>query len=239
MYTIAPSSALTGTVRSAYDYAQIGCGRCQDLGIAMTDYDEIVMQIAECTRCALSERRTRTVPGDGSPSAEIMFIGEAPGYNEDRQGLPFVGAAGNVLTDLLAGIGLRRSDVYITNMVKCRPNNNRDPLSGEIEACSTYLDAQIELIDPKVIVTLGRFSFGKFFPGRSISRERGKPRSWRGRMIYPMYHPAATLHNPRLRPALENDFRNLLPLVEEVIATPSDDAVGEDEKPPEQQLSMF
>jgi len=179
------------------------------------------------------------VPGDGSQTADIMFIGEAPGYNEDQQGLPFVGAAGNVLTSLLAGIGLQRSDVYITNMVKCRPNNNRDPLSGELEACSTYLDAQIELIDPKVIVTLGRFSFGKFFPGRSISRERGKPRSWGGRMIYPMYHPAATLHNPSLRPALENDFRNLLPLVEEVIALPPDDAVDEDEGKQEQQLSMF
>ena len=124
-------------------------------------------------------------------------------------------------------------------MVKCRPNNNRDPLSGEIEACSTYLDAQIELIDPKVIVTLGRYSFGKFFPGRSISRERGKPRSWRGRMIYPMYHPAATLHNPRLRPALENDFRNLLPLVEEVIAMPPEDAVDEDEGQQAQQMSLF
>ena len=96
----------------------------------MTDYDDIVKQIAGCTRCALSERRTRTVPGDGSTSADIMFIGEAPGYNEDQQGLPFVGAAGNVLTSLLAGIGLRRSDVYITNMVKCRPNNNRDPLTA-------------------------------------------------------------------------------------------------------------
>ena len=168
-----------------------------------------------------------------------MFIGEAPGYNEDQQGLPFVGAAGNVLTNLLAGIGLRRSDVYITNMVKCRPDNNRDPLSGEIEACSTYLDAQIELIDPKVIVTLGRYSFGKFFPGSSISRERGKPRLWRGRMIYPMYHPAATLHNPCLRPALENDFRNLLPLVQEVMAMPPDDAASEDDGPSEQQLSMF
>ena len=224
MFTITPSSALTQPVRSAYDYAEICGGCCQRLCFAMTDYDDIVQQIAVCTLCALSEGRTRTVPGDGSATADIMFIGEAPGHNEDQQGLPFVGAAGNVLTNLLSGIGLRRSDVYITNMVKCRPNNNRDPLSGEIEACSTYLDAQIELIDPKVIVTLGRYSFGKFFPGSSISRERGKPRLWRGRMIYPMYHPAATLHNPRLRPALENDFRNLLPLVQEVMAMPPDDA---------------
>ena len=239
MFTITPSSALTRPVCSAYDYAEICGGRCQKLELAMTEYEEIVQRIAVCTLCALSERRTRTVPGDGSATADIMFIGEAPGYNEDQQGLPFVGAAGNVLTNLLAGIGLRRSDVYITNMVKCRPDNNRDPLSGEIEACSTYLDAQIELIDPKVIVTLGRYSFDKFFPGSSISRERGKPRLWRGRMIYPMYHPAATLHNPRLRPALENDFRNLLPLVQEVMAMPPDDAGSEDDGPSEQQLSMF
>ena len=204
----------------------------------MKDYDEIVRQIAGCTLCALSERRNHTVPGDGSVNSDIMFIGEAPGYNEDQQGLPFVGAAGNVLTELLAGIGLRRADVYITNMVKCRPPNNRDPMSGEIEACSTYLDAQIALIDPKVIVTLGRYSFAKFFPGRTISRERGKPRMWRGRMVYPMYHPAATLHNPRLRPALEDDFRNLPQLVAEVIALP-DDTASEDEKPPEQQMSLF
>jgi len=209
----------------------------------MSEYETIVKQIASCTRCALSERRTRTVPGDGSITADIMFIGEAPGYNEDRQGLPFVGAAGNVLTQLLAGIGLRRADVYITNMLKCRPNNNRDPLNSEIAACSNYLDAQIELIDPKVIVTLGRYSFGKFFPGRSISRERGKPRPWQGRMIYPMYHPAATLHNPRLRPALEDDFRNLPLLVAEVAATPAklvpEDAEHDAEEQQEQQLSMF
>ena len=223
----------------------------------MRDYENIVEQIAGCRRCALSERRTRTVPGDGSPYADIMFIGEAPGYNEDRQGVPFVGAAGNVLTSLLAGIGLRRADVYITNMVKCRPDNNRDPLAAELQACSGYLDAQIALIDPKVIVTLGRFSFGKFFPGRSISRERGKPHAWRGRVVYPMYHPAATLHNPRLRPALENDFRNLLPLVEEVVAMSaqggtdaasgdggtsgaSDAAQSDDRDEPQQkQLSMF
>ena len=210
---------------------------CARLGV-VKDYDRIVRRISGCTLCALSERRNHTVPGDGSANADIMFIGEAPGYNEDQQGLPFVGAAGNVLTKLLLGIGLSRSDVYITNMVKCRPPNNRDPMSGELETCSTYLDAQIALIDPKVIVTLGRYSFAKFFPGRNISRERGKPRMWRGRMVYPMYHPAATLHNPRLRPALENDFRNLPHLVAEILALP-DDAAGEDDGPPEQQMSLF
>lgn len=215
----------------------------------MSGYDEIVSQIAACTLCSLSERRNRTVPGDGSPAADIMFIGEAPGYYEDQQGLPFVGAAGKVLTDLLAAIGLRRSDVYITNMVKCRPPNNRDPQTAELQACADYLDRQIALIDPKVIVTLGRFSFGKFFPGRTISRERGKPRMWNGRMIYPMYHPAAALHNPNLKPALENDFRNLPDLVAEVMAMPADSAVNPpdddaeqaetDDAQSQQQLSMF
>ena len=184
----------------------------------MAGLEAIVERVAECRRCELAEQRGRTVPGSGAADADIMIIGEAPGYNEDKQGLPFVGAAGGVLTDLLAGIGLRREDVYITNMVKCRPPSNRDPQPAEMSACADYLDEQIALIDPKVIVTLGRFSFGKFFPGRSISRERGKPRMWNGRMIYPMYHPAATLHNPRLRPALESDFRNLPVMVEEVIA---------------------
>ena len=184
----------------------------------MSGLEAIVERVAGCNRCELAEQRGRTVPGSGAADADIMIIGEAPGYNEDKQGLPFVGAAGGVLTDLLAGIGLRREDVYITNMVKCRPPSNRDPQPAEMSACADYLDEQIALIDPKVIVTLGRFSFGKFFPGRSISRERGKPRMWNGRMIYPMYHPAATLHNPRLRPALESDFRNLPVMVEEVIA---------------------
>lgn len=210
----------------------------------MSGLEAIVERVAGCNRCELAEQRERTVPGSGAADADIMIIGEAPGYNEDKQGLPFVGAAGGVLTDLLAGIGLRREDVYITNMVKCRPPSNRDPQPAEMSACADYLDEQIALIDPKVIVTLGRFSFGKFFPGRSISRERGKPRMWNGRMIYPMYHPAATLHNPRLRPALESDFRNLPVMVEEVIALADadggagDGAQAADETRAE-QMSMF
>lgn len=213
----------------------------------MSGLEAIAERIAGCRLCELSEQRGRTVPGSGAADADIMIIGEAPGYNEDKQGLPFVGAAGGVLTDLLAGIGLRREDVYITNMVKCRPPSNRDPQPAEMSACADYLDSQIALIDPKVIVTLGRFSFGKFFPGRSISRERGKPRMWNGRMIYPMYHPAATLHNPRLRPALENDFRNLPVMVEEVIAMgdagEADGAVADAaqraDETPAKQMSMF
>ncbi len=133
-----------------------------------------------------------------------MFIGEGPGFYEDRDGRPFIGQAGQLLDELLASIGLRRDDVFITNMVKCRPPNNRDPLPEEILACRTHLDKQLEMISPKVVVTLGRHSFSKFFPGEAISKARGKSRSWKGRTVFPMYHPAAALHNPKLRPVIEN-----------------------------------
>ncbi|MCI0437603.1 MAG: uracil-DNA glycosylase [Chloroflexi bacterium] len=182
----------------------------------MSEFDELVQQVNACTKCGLSKGRTKAVPGDGSRTAQIMFIGEGPGYYEDQRGLPFVGPAGQLLNELLASIGLKRSDVYITNMVKCRPPNNRDPLPGEIQACGPYLDGQLELIAPKVVVTLGRYSFGKFFPGESISKARGKPRKWRNMVIYPMYHPAAALHNPKLKGDLESDFKKLPALIESV-----------------------
>jgi uracil-DNA glycosylase family 4 len=204
--------------------------------IAMIDYQELHQQIKKCPLCRLSETRKEAVPGEGSLSAEIMFIGEGPGYNEDRQGRPFVGQAGHLLNELLASVGLKREDVYITNMVKCRPPNNCDPQADEIKACVPYLDRQIELIAPKVIVALGRHSFGKFFPGESISKARGKPRRWKDIVIYPMYHPAAALHNSSLRPALEKDFANLLPLVEQVRNASKE---PEQEAPKSQQLSMF
>ena len=175
----------------------------------MSEYEALVQQITGCTRCPLSQGRNHAVPGEGNLSADIMFIGEAPGFYEDRDGRPFVGPAGQLLEEMLGKIGLSRQDVYITNMVKCRPPENRDPQPGEIDACESYLDQQIEMISPKVIVTLGRFSFSKFFPGEAISRARGKPRKWHNLMVYPMYHPAAALHNPGLRPAIETDFRNL------------------------------
>lgn len=202
----------------------------------MIDYQELHQQIKKCPLCRLSETRKEAVPGEGSLSAEIMFIGEGPGYNEDRQGRPFVGQAGHLLNELLASVGLKREDVYITNMVKCRPPNNCDPQADEIKACVPYLDRQIELIAPKVIVALGRHSFGKFFPGESISKARGKPRRWKDIVIYPMYHPAAALHNSSLRPALEKDFANLLPLVEQVRNASKE---PEQEAPKSQQLSMF
>ena len=200
----------------------------------MSDFDELVRQIHDCRKCALSEKRTNAVPGEGSPTADIMFIGEGPGFNEDREGRPFVGRSGRFLDEMLAEIGLRRQDVYITNVVKCRPPGNRDPLPSEIEACNPYLDAQIEMIAPRVVVMLGKYSFNRFFPGESIGRARGKPRSWNGVIAYPMYHPAAALHNPGLRPIIEEDFRNLLKQLEKREAGPK----KVDEAPAE-QLSLF
>lgn len=200
----------------------------------MSEYDQLVQEVVSCTLCALSQTRTQAVPGEGSISADLMFVGEGPGYHEDQQGKPFVGPAGQLLDKLLASIGLRRQDVYITNMVKCRPPGNRDPLPGEIQACQPYLDRQMQLISPKVVVTLGRFSFSKFFPGEAISKARGKPRIWNGRTIFPMYHPAAALHNPSLLPAIEADFQKLRSLVD------SEEILQEEpEQSSAQQLSFF
>ena len=173
-------------------------------------------RIAACHMCGLAKGRGKTVPGDGAPDADIMFIGEAPGFYEDREGVPFVGRAGNLLNEMLASINLRRADVFITNMVKCRPPNNRDPFPAEIAACAPYLDEQIEAVRPKVIVALGRYSFSKFFPNEAISKARGKPRDWRGIVVYPMYHPAAALRNGNLKARLQDDFSRLPDLIREV-----------------------
>ena len=196
---------------------------------------EVASAVRGCTDCPLSEGRTNAVPGDGNPSSEIMFVGEGPGYYEDVQGLPFVGQAGQLLNELLAEIGLRREDVYITNVVKCRPPRNRDPQPDEIGECSKYLDRQIELIDPKVIVTLGRYSMDRFFPGQRISRIHGEARRVGQRMVVPMYHPAAALHQPSLRRTLSEDFAKIVAAAEATEDAP----VPEDRDDPAQQLSLF
>lgn len=170
---------------------------------------ELERQIRSCTRCPLSTTRTNAVPGEGPVDAEVMFIGEAPGANEDRLGRPFVGQAGAFLEELLAEAGLRRSDVYICNVLKCRPPGNRDPLPSEIEACKQYLDRQMELIDPICVVTLGRYSMARFFPSQSISRIHGKAKLIGTRWYVPMYHPAAALHQQSLRETIIADFRAL------------------------------
>lgn len=170
---------------------------------------EIGAQIGACPKCDLSKTRTRAVPGEGNPNADIVFIGEGPGFYEDQQARPFVGPAGKFLDELLASIRLRRQDVYICNVVKCRPPNNRDPVPDEIAACKPWLDQQLEIINPKVIVTLGRFSMSRYFPGQAISRIHGQPKRLGEVTVVPMYHPAAALHQGSLRHVIEQDFQKL------------------------------
>ncbi len=181
----------------------------------MTDsLEKVAEEVSVCEKCPLAASRTLAVPGEGPASADIMFIGEGPGFHEDQSGRPFVGAAGNFLEELLQGIGLQRQDVYITNVVKCRPPGNRDPQPEETGACSAFLERQIELINPKVIVTLGRFSMARWFPSARISRIHGQARQAGSRLIVPMYHPAAALHQQNLRDVLLSDFRQLPAILE-------------------------
>lgn len=209
---------------------------------------EILQQIANevraCTACRLHQSATRAVPGEGPADAKVMFIGEAPGFNEDRQGRPFVGAAGQFLEELLGLAGLRRSQVFIANVIKHRPPNNRDPEPDEIAACSQFLDRQIAALNPLVIVTLGRFSMARWFPGEKISRIHGQPRWIDGRMIIPMMHPAAALHQPQYRALIEADFRKLPEFIaqaEAKIAQGAAAAAAPDrpDEPEVQQLSLF
>lgn len=191
--------------------------------------DELMKKLEEkiknCKKCPLGMLRTNAVPGSGSYDADVMFVGEAPGYWEDQKGLPFVGRAGKVLDELLAEIGLKREDVYITNIVKCRPPNNRDPNEDEIKACSPYLDRQIDIIRPKIIAPLGRHSMSyilrKFgFEPEPISRIHGKifeARILFGRIIImPMYHPAVALYRPQLKEELRRDFKKLRGILDNV-----------------------
>jgi uracil-DNA glycosylase family 4 len=171
---------------------------------------EITDQIARCKRCKLGTPSARAVPGEGNPETKMMFVGEAPGFYEDQQGKPFVGPAGKFLDELLKLAGVTRKDVFITNVVKHRPPANRDPEPDELEACDGFLRAQIAIIKPQVIVTLGRFSLGKFVPNVRAMRDiHGRAMPYEGMTVVAMYHPAAALHQASLRSVLEEDFRNL------------------------------
>lgn len=172
-------------------------------------------QIRACTRCELHRGATNAVPGEGPVPAEVMLIGEAPGWHEDKQGVPFIGAAGQFLDELLKGIGLDRTNVFITNVVKHRPPGNRDPLPDEIVACAPYLERQIELVRPHAIVTLGRFSMARWFAGQRISQIHGQPKQFEHFVVIPMYHPAAALHQGALRATIEADFKKLPRLLAE------------------------
>lgn len=208
--------------------------------------EQVAAEVSGCTKCPLHQSRIKSVPGEGPANAQIMFIGEGPGFNENQTGRPFVGAAGQFLTELLAEIGLKREDVFICNVVKCRPPNNRDPEPDEIAACEDYLNRQIELIDPHVIVTLGRFSMARWFPNERISHIHGKAKRAGNKMIVPMFHPAAALHKPELRQAVVDDFKKLPQYVSEALQisptgeAPVEDSSEKDDNPPEfQQLSLF
>jgi uracil-DNA glycosylase family 4 len=174
--------------------------------------EAIASEVSACQRCRLSETRTRSVPGEGSPDTEVVFVGEGPGSNEDKQGRPFVGAAGTLLQELLGLVGWSRDDVFITNVVKCRPPNNRDPEPDEIAACEPYLRRQLAVLDPAVLVTLGRFSLQTFMPGDRISRVHGTSRpvepgtGARAATGYAMYHPAAALRQRSLKETMERDM---------------------------------
>ncbi|MBM4429654.1 MAG: uracil-DNA glycosylase [Chloroflexi bacterium] len=172
----------------------------------MSSLSELYEQIRDCQKCALAQGRNLAVPGEGPENAQVMFIGEAPGYHENRLGRPFVGAAGKFLEELLASINMRREEVYICNVIKCRPPGNRDPLPNEIESCQPYLDQQIELIRPRLIVTLGRHSMARYLPRASISKVHGQPTRLGGWVVLPLFHPAAALHQPKYRADIEHDI---------------------------------
>ena len=206
----------------------------------MDTLSEIADRVRACKDCALSMGRTNAVPGEGPADAEVMFIGEGPGFQEDRQGRPFVGPAGQFLEQLLADAGMSRERVFIANMIKCRPPQNRDPAPAEMAACSKYLDRQIELIDPKLIVTLGRFSLGRFFPGESVTRARGRVRYKDGRAIYPIMHPAAGLRREEMKASIIQDFKAIPGILEEAAHTPvATDPEEEPQEPPMQQPRLF
>jgi uracil-DNA glycosylase family 4 len=187
--------------------------------------DALREEASVCTRCRLAESRTQVVFGFGSPTADLMFVGEAPGFHEDQQGFPFVGQAGKLLDTLLAGIGLMREHVYIANVIKCRPPGNRDPMPDEIEACESYLFRQIELIEPQVVATLGNFAT-KLLSGKQtgITRVHGQEQEvtlgGRRVLLYPLYHPAAALYTPAMLKVLEEDFARLPGLMSRLLVAP-------------------
>jgi uracil-DNA glycosylase len=202
------------------------------------------VETAACTRCRLAEGRTQVVFGVGNPDADLMFVGEAPGFHEDQQGLPFVGQAGKLLDTLLAGIGLTRADVYIANVLKCRPPGNRDPAPDEIESCESHLFRQIELIEPAVVATLGNFAT-KLLSGKQtgITRVHGQEQQTHlgGRqvLLYPLYHPAAALYTPAMLKVLQEDFKRLPELLGRAPAEPEPELPALVAAEPATQLGLF
>ena len=211
--------------------------------MAATELAAFAGDVAGCTKCRLAEGRTQVVFGVGDPSADLMFVGEAPGFHEDKQGTPFVGQAGKLLDKLLAGIGLERDQVYVANVLKCRPPGNRDPQPDEIEACEGHLFRQISLIEPKVVATLGNFAT-KLLSGKptGITRVHGAEQETtlggRRVLLYPLYHPAAALYTPAMLKVLEEDFRRLPDLLGRGVEEPKP-MLGTLVPEPAVQLGLF
>lgn len=205
---------------------------------------EIAVEVSTCSKCKLCKGRTKAVPGEGSPNAKILFIGEGPGFHEDQQGRPFIGPAGQFLDELLASINLKRSDIFIANVVKCRPPANRDPEPSEIAACNDYLDRQIAALNPQVIVSLGRFSMAKFFAGEKIGTIHGRAHRREGYICIAMYHPAAGLHKPELKDVIREDFKKIPLIIAEAERLAAERPLrlvqaSQPKKEPPQQLSLF
>ncbi len=207
------------------------------------DLESLRQATDDCLKCSLGESRTNLVFGFGNPHADIVFVGEAPGFHEDRQGIPFVGAAGKLLTELLSSIGISRDDVYITNILKCRPPGNRDPLPDEIAVCRPVLFKQLDIIKPKVVVTLGAFAMRTILNStEGISKVHGRIFDVSGYKVFPMYHPAAALYARATRELLEEDFRSLKSFLASDVRGGGDDGGGEqttEEKKQPEQLGLF
>ena len=200
---------------------------------------QIAEEVSTCTACKLHSSRKNAVPGEGPAHSDLIFIGEGPGFHENEQGRPFVGAAGKFLEELLSSINLKRSDVFIANVIKCRPPGNRDPLPQELSACSEYLERQILTINPRVVVTLGRYSMAHYLPNAKISQVHGQAIRVRGRLIVAMYHPAAALHQRSLRPTIESDFAKLPELISQASELPEYQEPAHQVKEEPKQLNMF
>jgi uracil-DNA glycosylase len=241
---VAAVPAVVGT--SAFHPRDVLDSKPMDQAERLARLDELQQEAAGCTRCRLAEGRTQVVFGVGDPNADLMFVGEAPGFHEDKQGYPFVGQAGKLLDKLLEGIGLSRAEVYIANVIKCRPPGNRDPVPEEIESCEPYLFQQIELIEPRVIATLGNFAT-KLLSGKQlgITRVHGQEQDvtlgGRRVQLYPLFHPAAALYTPKMLTVLEEDFARLPGLLASEPAVPAE-PVPEPElvaAAPAEQLGLF
>lgn len=206
----------------------------------MSELATIAERVRSCVDCPLSRTRTTAVPGEGPETPRLMFVGEGPGFYEDQQGRPFVGPAGRLLEQLLGLVGMDRAQVFITNVVKCRPPENRDPFPSEIQACRKYLDHQLRVLKPQVVATLGRYSLAHFFPQETISKAHGRPRQSGAMTVYPLYHPAAALRSPVVKKALEDDFKRIPGLLKELEqrATKSE-TVARLPEPETQQMKLF